>query len=124
MIETKQKCRLSEAQKRYKSSDKGKATARRYYLKHQTSLREYKRDRRLKTIYNITLDDYDKIYAKQGGVCAICRLPEVFNRLQVDHNHKTGKVRGLLCLHCNNVLGKAKDSIETLEKAIEYLKRV
>ena len=109
---------------KYKKSEKGKATARRYSLKHKARIKEYKRNHRYKAIYNITLADYDKLYKEQNGVCAICGLPEVCMRLQVDHNHKTGKVRGLLFLHCNNILGKAKDSIETLEKAIQYLKRV
>ncbi|HDY68067.1 MAG TPA: hypothetical protein ENH85_09770 [Candidatus Scalindua sp.] len=103
-------------------SSKGKISAEKYSIKNRDRLNEQKRNHRLKVNYGITLEDYDKLYEKQNGVCAICSLPEVLMRLQVDHDHKTGKVRGLLCLYCNNILGKAKDSIETLEKAIEYLK--
>ncbi len=113
---------MTEATKRYKKSEKGKATAKRYALNHRERLLTQGRHYYYKASYGITLTEYDKIFKDQNGVCAICGLPEVNMRLQVDHDHKTDKVRGLLCLHCNNVLGKARDSIETLEKAIEYLK--
>ena len=57
----------------------------------------------------------------QEGLCAICGLPETDKRFCVDHNHKTGVVRGLLCANCNKGLGHFFDSIESLEKAKSYL---
>ena len=63
----------------------------------------------------------------QEGVCFICKNPEitkfkgVVNPLSVDHCHKTGKVRSLLCVKCNALLGMADDNLEILQKAIDYL---
>lgn len=72
--------------------------------------------------YKITADEYDAMLERQGGVCAICKKECTSgNRLAVDHDHSTGRVRGLLCMHCNTLLGSAKDSSNTLSSAIEYL---
>lgn len=61
----------------------------------------------------------------QDGLCAICKAPETpepKGNLHVDHDHTSGRVRGLLCFPCNAGLGSFKDDIERLEAAIEYLK--
>lgn len=73
--------------------------------------------------YGITPEDYDSMFAKQQGVCAICGEADDEKRkyLCVDHNHTTGVVRGLLCHNCNIGLGKFKDDINLLNKAIWYL---
>jgi Recombination endonuclease VII len=76
----------------------------------------------LKKRYGITLEQYEKMFQKQDGKCAICLKPSI-KRLAVDHNHDTGKVRGLLCSNCNPLLGFATDSITILENAVAYLKR-
>lgn len=67
---------------------------------------------------------YDSLFAKQGGLCAICADPFA-KRLLVDHEHDTNplKIRGLLCTHCNSALGFARDDIKILSKMIEYLQR-
>lgn len=80
---------------------------------------------RLKQMFGINRDQYAVMLKQQDGVCAICKEPEVVpNRsLSVDHDHVTGKVRGLLCSNCNPGIGKFKEKIELLEKAVEYLKR-
>jgi len=82
--------------------------------------------------YKLTPDDYDTMLAIQGGGCAICgRVAGEATRLFVDHDHACcparvstcGKcVRGLLCASCNPLLGRAGDSIEWLQRAIDYLK--
>lgn len=67
----------------------------------------------------------------QNGVCAICGKPESrrskktghIYALHVDHDHKTGDIRGLLCHHCNAGLGHFADNVEAMEKAIAYLKQ-
>jgi len=74
--------------------------------------------------YGVTKEDYNNLYNKQNGCCRICtRHQSEFNkRLSVDHNHETGKVRGLLCSKCNQAIGLLKENINSLENAIEYLK--
>lgn len=84
--------------------------------------REANRRNQLKRNYGITIEDYNELTLKQGGVCALCGKEETIGRrLAVDHCHKTGKVRGLLCQACNTGIGKLGDSIELLQKAIKYL---
>ena len=80
---------------------------------------------KLRQRYNISLEYYNNLLEKQNGVCAICGCtqPETnkkTNKLTVDHNHKTGKVRGLLCTSCNLKLGHIED-IEFIVRAREYL---
>ena len=80
----------------------------------------------LRREYGISLDDYQNLLKNQNGVCKICKRHENKNLqggLSVDHCHKTGKVRGLLCRECNAGLGKFKDDIEIMQTAIEYLKQ-
>lgn len=77
--------------------------------------------------FGITLEEYEKILSEQDGVCKICKNGEtmIMNgqviALAVDHCHKTGKVRGLLCQQCNSGIGCFKDNIEIMTYAIKYL---
>ena len=76
------------------------------------------------TRYKITESDYDKMLNEQNGVCAICgKAPDENKHLYVDHNHVTGKVRGLLCNSCNYKLGiiENKSFVEFYQSTIEYL---
>jgi len=82
------------------------------------------RGRMLKKKYGMTHEDYEKMLSSQNHRCAICGKNESCSakrRLHVDHDHSTGKIRGLLCSNCNTVLAHAKDSTQTLELAIKYL---
>lgn len=83
------------------------------------------KDCKLRLYYGISLEEYNKLLEKQNGKCAICNLtPEVCNKgryLCVDHNHQTGKVRGLLCNTCNRAIGLLKDNTEVLRRAAEYI---
>lgn len=77
---------------------------------------------KLKIKYSLNIAEYEKMLAAQGGVCAICGgVNENGSRLSVDHDHKTGKVRGLLCSKCNSGIGFFRDSISALVSAIRYL---
>jgi predicted ATPase len=91
---------------------------------HQNLSPEYKRNRKYVSRYNITIEIYDEMFQKQEGVCAICFQKETRKSrkfLSIDHCHKTGKVRGLLCDSCNNILGRAKDNNLILLSAAHYL---
>lgn len=87
------------------------------------SKQKLRKEPKLKTIYKMSVEEYMNRYGQQGGKCAICgvRKPITYDRLVVDHNHSTGKVRGLLCPNCNKGLGFFKDDINSLAKAIKYL---
>lgn len=85
----------------------------------------------LKKLYGMSLADYDALYHKQGGRCAVCsRRPQPGGALQVDHDHKCcdgtkscGRcIRGLLCIKCNVGLGALLDNIRLMWRAIAYLK--
>ena len=83
----------------------------------------YFRTARLKSRYGITMDDYANMLADQDGVCAICGYAPSSDKkaLMVDHDHKTGNIRGLLCIHCNTGIAYLKDDIGVLGKAADYL---
>ena len=86
--------------------------------KHRVSQRASE----LKHKYNMTLEDYDLMSADQNHVCAICYKPDpAGRRLAVDHNHETGKIRGLLCHTCNRAIGLLRDDRTLLSRASEYL---
>lgn len=94
--------------KQYYKTLKGKETQRRADLKLR---------------YGITIEDYDQMFELQNGKCKVCGSEDNGNkRFHIDHNHKSGKIRGLLCNRCNLMLGHAKEDIEILTKAIQYLK--
>jgi hypothetical protein len=74
----------------------------------------------------MTLEQYAQMFKDQNECCALCEshytvVPH--QQLMVDHCHKTGKVRQLLCDFCNTALGKFKDSPELLEKAADYIRK-
>lgn len=72
-------------------------------------------------IKDFTVEDYDRLLEEQDGRCALCESE--MKRAVVDHDHDTGKVRGLLCDTCNTGLGKFGDNAERLEAAAEYVRR-
>lgn len=81
------------------------------------------RDARLKRLYGLEPGDYEHVLQYQGGVCFICKQPPKEGKnLHVDHNHKTGQTRGLLCWQDNAALGKFKDDGKRLSHALEYVK--
>lgn len=83
------------------------------------------RRNRLRRNFGLTVADFDRMFADQGGVCAICKEPETRSRwytLAVDHCHKTGRVRGLLCNRCNAAIGMLRDRPELAVAAGEYLR--
>jgi hypothetical protein len=111
-------CKICDKEK-YKPNRK--ITRKKY--KNQDINRALQRD------YGITLNEYNKMLESQNDVCAICGKEETQKnqfgviRLSVDHDHKTGKVRGLLCSKCNRAIGLLNDRIEILDKASDYLKK-
>jgi Recombination endonuclease VII len=85
-----------------------------------SSYREQDKQRQLQRRYGIDLEFYEYLLAKQHGRCAICNASTT---LCVDHDHLTGRVRGLLCTHCNTGLGKFADDTDRLKAAVRYLEQ-
>jgi len=81
------------------------------------------KDKYLRTTYHITYEFYDKLRAAQNYRCGCCLQPENKFRtgMAVDHNHKTGEVRGLLCWRCNRLLGRFLDDDELLTGMAQYV---
>ena len=102
----------------------------------QERYRLIERPSKLKCQYGLTVEDYDRMLAEQGGGCAICGSTNplagarVYRRngrvtmrtsFDVDHDHRTGRVRGLLCTRCNRLVGLANDDVETAKRLMRYL---
>lgn len=129
---------IKERVKKYrnKNSRKIKDYRKKYYLANKEKLKEQAKDRyfnrggkdnsrnaKLQKAYNISLDEYNTIFAEQGNCCAICRRQKckTGKSMAVDHCHVTGKIRGILCANCNRSLGVLGESIEILTNMISYL---
>jgi hypothetical protein len=74
-------------------------------------------------VYNLTREGYATLCNAQNGLCALCSRPFGEGTPYIDHCHKTGKVRGLLHISCNSIIGHAKDEIALLEMSINYLRQ-
>ena len=83
-----------------------------------------KRNKIISKAYGITVGDFDQMLEAQGGTCAVCKTgtPGGNGRFHIDHDHETGKNRGLLCHLCNVSLGGFKDSVALLLSAVDYLR--
>jgi len=114
-------CRTALCKKRYYSMSVEER--REQHLKNYDP--EKNRRNVLKRIFGITPEQWDEMHKRQGGVCWMCghdgKGIHRYDRLLVDHCHSTGRVRGLLCHHCNAGLGHFKDDPILLQKAIDYL---
>ena len=110
-------------QKAYSQSEACRVNRKVYYQKTKQAHIE----RNLKRQYGLDWEAYHAILKMQNDCCAICLSPDsgsmCSQRLFVDHCHVTGKVRGLLCHHCNSALGHFQDNIHILQSAITYVKQ-
>ncbi len=105
--------------------------AKQYRETHKTEIKKWRQTHKkqikikfmLKT-YGISLTEYNEILKKQKRLCAICgKKFKNSGDCHIDHNHKTGKVGGLLCGKCNRGIGMFEENISILENAIKYLKK-
>ena len=109
--------------KRAKEPEKYK----KYVHKWKSKNPDRERERNLAQ-FGLTIEDYDAMHEAQNGLCAICKQPETSSRdgkvyrLAVDHDHKTGKVRGLLCFKCNSAMGSFEKREIPLENVLKFLK--
>lgn len=85
---------------------------------------DYSRTYLLKTLYGLSLDDYQTMLDRQDGACALCLKKPGQRNLSVDHDHETGRVRGLLCQKCNRMLGGFEGSVEVLGRTVAYMQAI
>lgn len=108
--------------------------ATRFYHRHQKRLKQERKENydklqkkayHLKSMYGLSMDDYNALLEKQMNTCAICstHFTELKKGLFVDHCHDTGKVRGLLCSACNSAIGLLKENRYLFLTCVEYLDR-
>ena len=119
--------------KRIRDPAKTREYTRRYHERHRERIRITRRaryqasDRRalqLRYAYALTVEQYTAMVQAQDGRCAICQRPtlEIPKQiLNVDHDHMTNEIRGLLCFDCNTGLGKFRDNPTLLKSALEYM---
>lgn len=117
--------RRAELERDYKSLER-RRTDPKFVADESRKNRDYK----LRRDFNITIEDYERLFDAQHGLCAICSQPQkqevragtgTVKWLAVDHDHITGQVRGLLCSNCNKGLGFLGDSVLGLMRAVDYL---
>jgi hypothetical protein len=130
-IKTCSKCKQSKSidrfheNKRYKDSHYCwcRECCRAYGVKWDRQHPNSRKNSSLKIDFGITLNDYQSMFNRQNGQCAICGKyqSELKKALHVDHDHKTDKIRGLLCYNCNRGIGHLQDNITILNNAISYL---
>ena len=114
------KGRILQQQKEYYSKNRDKI--KEYEVKNTEKRKVYKKKSELKKKYKISIEGYNFINTKQSNLCAICKMVcTTGKRLAVDHCHKTGKIRGLLCTKCNIGLGYFNDDVILLKNSIRYL---
>jgi hypothetical protein len=101
-----------------------RSRARQYWRENPIS-KEVQKEKNLRNSFGIGLEDYNRMLQQQDNCCAICgKNADNFPKsLAVDHDHTSGKIRGLLCMYCNTALGKFEDSKQNLLNALSYLER-
>jgi len=119
-------CKACQKLNRQKWSEENREYQTEYFKDYYQKNKRAQQGKRLEKKYGITIDDYEAILVAQKGACAVCCSVTARGngKFHVDHDHKTGKVRGLLCHDCNVGLGNFKDSPELLEAASTYLRRL
>jgi hypothetical protein len=111
------RCKASSRASYYKNRDKRLAYYKLRYPFRKVSIRNADLQKR----YGIGIKEYNLLFKRQGGICAICGGSPGKRNLAVDHDHGDGKIRGLLCARCNRLLGCSLDKQSVLRAAIRYL---
>lgn len=125
MYSTKEKRNAYAREWRKRNPGKAPKVNAKYRAAHPDRVRSLYREAYLKRTYGISAADFKHMLLSQDFSCAVClRAVEDNDKMvHVDHDHVTGKVRGILCHYCNTALGKLGDNIENLQRAIRYLQK-
>lgn len=122
------RAQIAERSRKWKADNAAAHAAQRKDYDTSPRGRRLKLDNRLRSTYGITLEDYEALLVEQNFVCKLCGIEAWAaggpgNRLNVDHDHKTGGIRGLLCSKCNVGLGAFGDDPDRLIKAAAYVRQ-
>lgn len=129
--ETKAKIKLAKSYFHLHQTDEEREELRQKRIARSKKWRDENREKyllgkkvnRLKSKYSLSIEEFNSMVLSQNGVCAICFSTTSSGLLCVDHNHTTGKVRGLLCHVCNRSLGMMKEDVNILQSAINYIQK-
>jgi hypothetical protein len=123
ILRTKDKVKLRSERYRNKNKEKIKERLKLYALKNPEKIKLAKLKQSLKKRYKITLDQYNEMYRKQENKCGICKIHEskLTKKLNIDHDHRTGKARELLCQKCNIALSYFENF--DIKPFMEYLNK-
>lgn len=130
-MKTCSKCRLEKAgtefyKRQSYCKDCSKLLVKEYNKNNKDKVKQYSRTKHLKSKFGLTPDQFDSQLDKQGGLCPLCQRPSSGvggAKGVVDHCHKTGKVRGILCHPCNSALHALERDITWADRAVEYLSK-
>lgn len=105
------------------NKEQARACITRWKKSHPINTKRSQLKQNLKRAYGITIEEYDAMLMAQGGLCLICHTdsPGGRGRFNVDHDHDTGKIRGLLCQSCNIAIGHMREDPKRLRSAADYL---
>jgi hypothetical protein len=123
LLRTKDKVKLRSERYRNKNREKIRERLKLYALKNPEKIKLHRLKCSLKKRYKLTLDQYNEMYRKQESKCGICGIHEskITKKLNIDHDHRTGKARELLCQKCNVALSYFENFDST--PFLEYLKK-
>lgn len=107
---------------RLRNPERSRAQVRDWRAANPERFKATDRALRLKK-YGLTIDSYERLFASQSGRCACCETEKPEGRWHVDHDHVTGRVRGIVCGKCNTGIGLLGDSVSGVERALRYLRR-
>jgi len=125
------KCNKTKSWKDFSRKIKGifglqpncKECSKKWWSEDPIRQKKIQKNSKLKAKFNLTLDQYNEILTHQNGKCAICHKVQNNVSLAVDHCHKTGKIRGLLCGPCNQSIGLLKEDLQIIENLKDYLEK-
>jgi hypothetical protein len=115
-----QRAQHAEKMRAFRATTEGQAYHQNWIAENKEAVQKIGRRHLLKRRYGITLEEYDALFVRQSGTCALCQRPPQRRRLAVDHDHETGEIRGLLCVTCNSMLGHLEGRMN-LDRVGKYL---
>ena len=112
------------ANARYEKTEKGREARKKVQQKYYKKNAEVIHLKRMKRVYGLEQGEYEQLIEDHDNACALCGKPQedLARRLLVDHDHDTGRVRGLLCTPCNSATAQLGDNYEGIAKALDYMR--